>query len=103
MGVGGYNVNPSISQHALGPMFRSGSENAQYGAGGHLHPSSRLYQATQQLIVTIGPRHTFWVGQDWHVSGCKQIKKEAVDVRWKEMMRRLDEDVPAVVDAKSES
>jgi hypothetical protein len=29
--------------------------------------------------------------------------KEAVDVRWKEMMRRLDEDVPAVVDAKSES
>ena len=26
MGVGGYNANPSISQHALGPMFRTGSE-----------------------------------------------------------------------------
>jgi hypothetical protein len=46
-------VNPSVSRHALGPMFHSGSENAQYGAGGHLHPSSRLYQATQQLVVTI--------------------------------------------------
>jgi hypothetical protein len=44
MGVGGYNVNPSISRHALGPMFRSGSENAQYEAGGHQHPSSRLHQ-----------------------------------------------------------
>src|SRR5580704_7799515 len=101
MGVGGYNVNPSISQHALGPTFRFGSENAQYGAGGHLHPSSRLYQATEQLVVAVGPRHTFSVGPDWDVSCSKQITQEAVPHRWQDMLRRLDEPVPTVLDGES--
>ena len=48
----------------------------------------------------IGPGHSLRVGQYWDVTGCKQVEKKPVDVRRKEMMRGLNEDVPAVVDAK---
>jgi len=43
------------------------------------------------------------VGQYWDVAGRKQIEKKLVDVRWKEVVRWFNEDVPAVIDAKSES
>ena len=48
----------------------------------------------------IGPGHSLRVGQYWDVAGCKQVEKKPVDVRRKEMMRGLNEDVSAVVDAK---
>ena len=53
MGVGAYNVNPSISQHALGPMFRTGSENAQYGAGPPVQKTGSLRQKSCRVSFDI--------------------------------------------------
>jgi hypothetical protein len=98
VGVGSDDVDPALRQHLFRPTFGSLTETAQYGAGGHLHPSSRLDQAIQEVVV--GPGHSLRVGQYWDVAGRKQIEKKPVDIRRKDMMRRFNQNVPAVVDAK---
>jgi hypothetical protein len=59
-----------------------------------------LDQAMQEIVVMIGPAHSLRVGQYWDVASRKQVEKKPVDIRRKEMMRGLNEDVPAIVDAK---
>jgi hypothetical protein len=47
--------------------------------------------------VVICPGHSLRVGQYWNVAGGEQIEEQAVDIRWENMMRGLNEDVPTVV------
>ena len=98
MRVGGDKVNPTLKQQLFRPALGASTESAQNSAGGHLYPGSRLDQPIHEIVVS--PGHSLRVGQYRDIASRKQVEKKPVDIRRKDMMRGLNEDVPAVVDAK---
>ena len=58
-----------------------------------MHPSSRLYQATQQVVVAIGPRQYVPGGLGLRRIRLQANQKKAVDIRGEEMVPRIDEHV----------
>ncbi len=96
MSIRGENADVPLVQHSLRPISRISAKGAREGPGRNLHPDPAPGQPHDGVVVPADPRQTLRMGQNWHVPGCQNSKKELFHARRRNVVGRLDQDVARV-------
>ena len=90
-------MNTAVRKEFLGPVFGASPEIAGQGTGGNLHPNPHADILVDDPIIGLDPFEPLRMRENGDKSTSQNVKKQIVEALRQNIMRRLEQDVSAVI------